>query len=133
MHLGSPILPGVGLGRMDRMMVARRDAVDMGAYDAEVHACNLLEDCATPGKSNFPVSPVVTVQTTDFVAREAAAAELMRNVSFTNALMNGLLAWKEENNASADETAVHFITNHSDVWSGWINDDARAKLAALIK
>jgi glycine betaine/proline transport system substrate-binding protein len=71
--------------------------------------------------------------TTDFQERLPQIAELMTNVSFTNAQMGEVLAWMEENNASADEAAVYFLTNYSDVWSTWINDDAKEKLAALIK
>jgi glycine betaine/proline transport system substrate-binding protein len=61
------------------------------------------------------------------------AAELMKNVSFTNKQMGEVLAWKEDNRASADEAAVYFIQNYKDVWSKWLNDDARKKLSSLLK
>jgi glycine betaine/proline transport system substrate-binding protein len=57
----------------------------------------------------------------------------MRNVSFSNRKMGKLLAWKEDNKASSEEAAVYFLTNNSDLWSTWLNDSARGKLAALIK
>jgi len=56
----------------------------------------------------------------------------MSNVSFTNAQMGEILAWKEQNNASNDEAAVYFLTTYSDVWPSWINDAARERLAALL-
>jgi glycine betaine/proline transport system substrate-binding protein len=46
--------------------------------------------------------------------------------------MSGLLAWQDENNASADEVAAYFLQNYQDVWSGWLNDEARANLASLL-
>lgn len=107
--------------------------VEMPAYDAEKHTCNGLEDCATPGLSAYPVSNVVTAATADFVAREPEAAELMRNITFTNAQMGQVLAWQESNEASYEEAAVYFLTTYKDVWGGWLNDAAREKLAPLLK
>ncbi|MDO7686124.1 MAG: glycine/betaine ABC transporter substrate-binding protein, partial [Loktanella sp.] len=43
------------------------------------------------------------------------------------------LAWQDDNSASYEEAAVYFISNNSDIWSAWLDDDAKAKLAALIK
>jgi glycine betaine/proline transport system substrate-binding protein len=57
----------------------------------------------------------------------------MKNVSFTNAQMGEVLAWQEENKASADEAAVYFLNKYSSVWSKWLNDKARNNLKALIK
>ena len=56
----------------------------------------------------------------------------MSNVSFTNPQLNDLLAWKKDNNASAEEAAVKFIQENSGIWGGWVNDAAKTKLAALI-
>ena len=47
--------------------------------------------------------------------------------------MGTLLAWREENNASSDETAVYFLTNYKDVWKDWLDDAAREKLAPLLQ
>jgi len=57
----------------------------------------------------------------------------MGKISFDITLLSAILAWQEENSASAEEAAVYFLTNESAVWSQWINDAARAKLAAFIK
>lgn len=107
--------------------------VDMGGYKEEVHACNREETCTNPGISAYPQSAVKTAATTDFRAREPEIADLMSKVTFTNAQMNGLLAWMEDNNASAEEGAVHFLTNNQDAWSGWLSDDARENLSALLQ
>ncbi len=108
-------------------------SVELGEYNDEVFKCAADADCDTQGLSSWPVGPVKTVVTTDFASREPEAAALMENVSFTNAQMGEILAWKEENGASNEEAAVFFITNYSDVWSSWVNEDAKAKLSVLIK
>ena len=107
--------------------------IDVGGHKAEAHSCNVKKECAAPGKSDYPSSRVVSVATTDFAKREPAVAEMMKNVSFTNAQMGEVLAWRQDNKASAEESAVHFLTKYKDVWAGWINDDAKKKLSALLK
>ncbi|MEO1089623.1 MAG: ABC transporter substrate-binding protein [Pseudomonadota bacterium] len=107
--------------------------VDVGAYDSDAHACNIREDCATPGKSAYPNAEVLTGATTTFAEREPEIVELMRNVSFTNQQMGEILAWQEENSASPEEAAVYFLSNYKDVWADWLNDDAREKLAPLLQ
>lgn len=107
--------------------------VEVGDYDADIHACNATADCPTPGLSPYPVANVLTVVTTTFQEREPEVAALMEQVSFTNAQMGELLAWQEENGASAEEAAVFYLSNYSDVWSEWLNDEARENLSALLQ
>lgn len=108
-------------------------AVDLGNFDAAIHECNGKIDCPTPAVSNFAAAPVFTGATPNFIEAEPEVAELMRNVSFTNAQMGDVLAWQEENNASADEAAAYFLTTYKEVWGTWLNDSAREKLAALLQ
>lgn len=107
--------------------------IDLGPVNEKVHTCNADKDCQEVGKSQYPPSPVATVVTTDFIERAPEAAKLMENVSFTNKQMGEVLAWKKDNRASADEAAVHFIQNYKNVWSTWIDENAKEKLAGLLK
>lgn len=108
-------------------------SVDLGPYDEKVFLCAASPTCTTEGRSSFPVGPVKTVLTTDFVTREPEIAALMSKVSFSNAEMGDVLAWKEANNASNEEAAVYFLTTYKDVWSSWLSDEARGNLAALLQ
>lgn len=109
--------------------------ISLGDYVPEVHTCDADPDCPNrgQGKSEYPVSPVKTIVTTTFADEQPEVAAFMANLAFTNNQMNSILAWMEENKATAEEAAVYFLTTSSDVWSGWINEDATKKLAALIK
>ncbi|MBO9434859.1 ABC transporter substrate-binding protein [Ruegeria sp. R13_0] len=107
--------------------------VDVGPHVPEAHECNSQEECAEPVLGAFPSSDVTTVVTNTFAESHPEETALMENVQFTNEVMNGLLAWQEENNASGEEAAVYFLTNFQDTWSEWLNDDARGKLSALLK
>ena len=107
--------------------------VEVPAYDADAHACNGDVDCATPGFSAYPAAKVVTAASAAFIAREPAAAALMANVTFTNAQMGEVLAWRLDNNASNEEAAVYFLSTYQDVWADWLDDEAKANLSALLK
>ena len=107
--------------------------VDLGPHDPDLHACNITAGCETPALSAFPRSVVVTVLAEEFVAENEAISSLMTNLSFTNAQMSETLTWVEVNGATYEEGAVHFLTTYSDVWGGWLNDEARENLAALLQ
>ena len=107
--------------------------VKIGEIDEAVHKGNQNKDTADAGVSDFPPAPVLTVVTKDFAEREPEVAALMKNVSFSVDTLNEVLAWQDDNSASAEEAAVYFIKNKSDVWSKWVDDGAREKLSALIK
>ncbi|OED44824.1 glycine/betaine ABC transporter substrate-binding protein [Chromatiales bacterium (ex Bugula neritina AB1)] len=107
--------------------------VKIGDIDPEVHAANGNQDNANPGVSDFPPAPVLTVATDALTEREPAIAELMSTISFDIDILNSTLAWQDDNSASAEEAAVHFLSNHSGVWSKWVSEGAREKLSALIK
>ena len=107
--------------------------VAIGDIDTDIHSRNQNADNPDPGVSDFPPAPVLTVATAGLTEREPDVAELMRMVSFDVDLLSTLLAWQQESSASAEEAAVYFLANYSDVWSQWINDAARENLAAFIK
>jgi glycine betaine/proline transport system substrate-binding protein len=107
--------------------------VRIGEIDEEVHLANQSADNADPGISDYPPAPVLTVATAALAEREPEVAQLMTNLSFEIGVLNSVLAWADDNGASSEEAAVYFIQNHSDIWSGWVNETAREKLAALIK
>lgn len=107
--------------------------VKMAEHDAEKHKCNITAECKTPAMSAFPRSVVVTVLSKDFMAENKDITALMTNLSFTNAQMGATLAWVEDNKASHEEGAVHFLKTYKDVWGAWLNDAAREKLSALLK
>ena len=107
-------------------------AVSVGKYDAEAHTCNGSVDCTSPTFSAYPAAKVTTAASAAFVEREGLVALMMSKVSFTNAQMGEVLAWRLDNNASYDEAAVYFLTTYKDTWGGWLNEEAKAKLTAVL-
>jgi glycine betaine/proline transport system substrate-binding protein len=118
--------PTVPLGKFDMTRV------EIGPIDEEIHGRNQNAGTDSPGISDFPAAPILTAVTADFAEREPEIAELMSNMTFKTDTMSGILAWMEENGANSEEGAVYFLTNFTDEWSAWVNDEARENLAALL-
>ena len=118
--------PTVPLGKYDMTKV------DLGPVKPEVHARNQNADTNDPGVSDFPAAPVATAVTADFQKREPEIFEFLTKMTFKTSNMSSVLAWKDGNNASADEAAVYYLTNFQDQWSNWLNDEARKNLASIL-
>ncbi|MDO6591108.1 glycine/betaine ABC transporter substrate-binding protein [Loktanella sp. D2R18] len=119
--------PTAVIGRYDLVQV------DMGEYDEAAFKAARDVDSTDVGRSSFPPSPVVTAVTTDFVEEHPELGEFLANMTIETDTMNKVLSWMNDNSATGEEAAVYFLSTYQDVWSGWINDDARENLSALLK
>jgi glycine betaine/proline transport system substrate-binding protein len=120
--------PSAVLGKYDLTKV------DIGPVVLEIHAININPDAdpSEVGISAYPPSPVVNVITADLASREPEVADFIKNMSFPNDVINEMLAWKDSNGASADETAAWLLTNHKDMVLSWVSDGARKRLESLL-
>ncbi|OYR07667.1 glycine betaine ABC transporter substrate-binding protein [Brucella thiophenivorans] len=119
--------PTVPLGKYKMTRVA------LGAYDAAKFANLQNPNAPDPQVSDFPEAPSVTAVTAALVKDKPDVVEFLRKMAFQTSEMSALLAWQDENKASAQEAAVQYITMNSADWSTWLSDGAREKLATLIK
>lgn len=119
--------PTTPLGKYDMV------SVDLGEYDEDAHKANQNADNPDPKPSAFPTAPILTIVTKAFSESHPDETELMSNVAFKTETMSSLLAWQDENNATAEEAAVYYLQNNQDEWSGWLNDSASEKLSELLK
>lgn len=118
--------PTVPMGKYDMTRV------ELGAYDEEAFEPLQNPDTPDPQVSEFPAAPILTSATTDFVEANPEIADFFRKMTFQTSTMSALLAWQDENNASAEETAVHFLTDYQDEWTAWISDSARENLSNIL-
>ncbi len=108
--------------------------VTLGEINQEFYLASTVPDAdeSTLGVTDFPASPVYNAMTTAFMEREPEVAEFISNMVMPNDVVSKMLAWKDENNASADETAAWLITNYKDMVFGMVNEEARKNLGALL-
>lgn len=108
--------------------------VSLGPVDEAQHKINATPDAdvATLGVSDFPASPVYNAMTTDFIKAQPEVAAFVENFTLSNSVVSKMLAWKDENNASADETAAWFMVNYKQDLLQMLSDDAAQKLDKLL-
>ena len=80
----------------------------------------------------FPPAPVLTVAVSDLAKRAPAAVDYLSKRTFTNAFLNGLLAWMEENQADGEIAAVHFLNENEDVWRPWVTDEEAGRIKSAL-
>jgi len=104
--------------------------VDFGSGVDEDHFKNCItqKDCLNPKATMYPAAPVYTVTTTKFAETSPAAYAYFTKRSFTNAQMNSLLAWMEDEQADGEIAALYFMQNHEDIWRAWVSEDIATKL-----
>ncbi|WP_424943741.1 ABC transporter substrate-binding protein [Aliiroseovarius crassostreae] len=106
--------------------------VELGPVDPEIHARNQEKDRDAPEISDFPPSPVWTVVTKEFEAEKPAISAMLSKLTFDVDAMSSILAWQDENGASAEEAAVNFLLNNKDVWADWLDDTAKGNLSKIL-
>ena len=119
--------PTVPLGKYDMTQVK------LGEYD-EAKAANLQNPNAeNPEVSEFTAAPILTAATSEFVESNPEETEFFRKMTIKTDTMSALLAWQDDNSATGEEVAVHYLTENPDEWQGWLSDTARENLSELLK
>lgn len=119
--------PTVPMGKYDMTRVS------LGDYDETAFAALQNPDTPDPQVSDFPAASILTSVTSNFAEANPEITEFLGNMTFATETMSGLLAWQDENSASAEETAVQFLSSSPDVWSEWLDEAARENLSNLLE
>ncbi|GGP56955.1 ABC transporter substrate-binding protein [Shewanella saliphila] len=120
--------PTAILGKYDMVKVEFADESDIEHF----RNCISKENCAEPKATMYPAALVQTVTTADFAKKSTLAFSYLGKRSFTNAQMNQLLAWMEENQADGQIAAEEFMINHKDIWGQWVPADVAAKIDSAV-
>lgn len=121
--------PTAVLGKYKMVKVDFGSGVDAKYFSS----CITNPECTDPKVTMYPPSAVDTVITTSFAERSDAAVKYLAARSFTNAEMNGLLAWMEDNQADGEAVMVEFLTNHEAVWTQWVSKDVAIKVKGALQ
>jgi len=107
--------------------------LDMPGNDREHwDSCTVIADCADPKPNGWPRSDVFSVVTDDFAEKASVAMDYVGKRQWDNDTVNTLLAWKDENQATGEETAYYFLENNEDVWSAWVEPEVAEKIRAAL-
>jgi len=118
--------PTAILGKYDMVMVGGMQ------HDPDTWECIKSPDCADPQPNMYPPSKVLTLASTSFADRAPDAYAFVSSVSMPNGAMNALLAWQEDNQATAEGAALHFLETQADLWTQWVPEDVVEKVRAAL-
>ncbi|CAH0530338.1 ABC transporter substrate-binding protein [Vibrio hippocampi] len=120
--------PTAILGKYDMVKV------DFGTGVDEEHflECVATDTCEEPKPTMFPKSPVSTIVATEFANSHPVAMDYLGKRGISNADLNKLLAWMENEQADAEDTMFYFFETYPQVWKAWLSDEAAKKVAAKL-
>jgi len=90
------------------------------------------QDCADPKPTAWTVSEVNTVVTDDFVAKAGPAQEYFKNRVFPGEVMNAMLVFMSENQATGEDAAFEFLSKHPEIWTPWVSAEVAEKIRAAL-
>lgn len=98
----------------------------------EIQRCTSVPGCPDPKDNDYARARVSTVVTSDFAGRAGPAMDYFAHRSWDNATLGKLLAWQEENQASNEFTARHFLKENDALWSAWVSPEVAEKVRAAL-
>ncbi|ULB11018.1 ABC transporter substrate-binding protein [Cereibacter azotoformans] len=99
---------------------------------AEWDSCTAVPDCAEPSVNAYPVSEVFTVVTPAFAEKAGVAMDYVGARRWSNGTVGAVLAWMDENQATNEEAARHFLETYPELWRAWLPAEAADRVAAAL-
>ena len=102
-------------------------------HDAEAWVkCNTKADCANPQKNDWAKADVMTVVTDRFKKAGGDAFNYLNARDWGNDTVNELLAWMQDNQATGEDGANHFLKNYPQIWSEWVTPEVAERIKAAL-
>ncbi len=104
-------------------------------YAGDEHWQNCIgteESCDDIQMTSWTTSVVNSVITDSFMQAGGPAVEYIGNRVFPGPVMNGMLVYMADEQASGEDAAFEFLLKHEDVWTQWVTDEAAAKIKASL-
>ncbi len=91
------------------------------------------QDCADPKATSYTESEVSTVVTESFMNKDSEAKEYLSKRVFPGKVMNEMLVYMGEEQASGADATIEFLKQHESVWTEWVSPDVAEKVKAALK
>lgn len=127
--LGYYWAPTALLGRYDMVKLEHGVPLDKDEWTS----CTSNAECAEPQKNDWPLDRVQTVVAKEFAdAAPAGVMDYLTKRSWTNATVNGVMAWMSDNQATGEDGARHFLRENEDLWTPWVTPEAAEAVRAAL-
>lgn len=121
--------PTALLGRYEMVMLQYDVPLDMDEWKR----CTSNGECPDPKPNAWPLDKVQTIVSTGFSeSAPPAVMDYLAKRSWTNATVNGVMAWMNDNQATGEQGARHFLQENEDLWLDWVDADTAAKVKAAL-
>ncbi len=106
-------------------------SVDLGPWGGLDNWNNcIVAECDNPKPSSWTHARVNTVVTDRFKKAGGVAVDYLAGRVFPGEVMNDMLVYMQENQASGADAAYTFLAEHEALWRSWVSADAAAKIKA---
>jgi len=100
----------------------------MPAHDEAKFKCLTDKNCANPEVTGWAVGEVAVAAVTELKEKAPNVAKFLSKLQVPNAEISTVLAWGDDNSASPEEVATHFLKNYESIWTMWVPADVAAKV-----
>jgi len=104
----------------------------MPAHDAAKFKCLTDKDCANPQVTGWAVGEVAVAVVSELKQKAPNVAKFLSKLQVPNAEISTVLAWGDDNKASPEEVATHFLKNYESIWTKWVPSDVATKVKASL-
>lgn len=119
--------PTAVLGKFDTYQL------ELPPVDLEGYKCNTNPECDEPPvKTAWPSSEVIVGGAAWLKDEAPAVAEYFSKVAVKPDVINQMLAWGDENQADAEDTAINFLKTSEDIWTNWVSPEVADKVRASL-
>lgn len=101
-------------------------------FDQEAFTCLTDANCADPKVTGWAVGEVAVAAVTELKTQAPDVAEFLSKMQVPNAEISKVLAWGDDNGATPEEVAIHFLQNNESIWTNWVPADVAEKVKSSL-
>jgi glycine betaine/proline transport system substrate-binding protein len=90
------------------------------------------QECADPKPSAWTKSEVHTVITDKFKKKGGVAIDYLSSRIWPGSVMNSMLVYMTDNQATGADTAIEFLATQEDIWTKWVPADVAQKVKSAL-
>lgn len=103
------------------------------SHDPATWPCIASPDCENPARNYYPRSVILTLATPGFAARSPEPYGFLTRMAWESDLVSRLLGWMDRHQATAQETAEHFLRNHESAWMAWVSPEVATQVQVSLE
>lgn len=82
------------------------------------------QECLDPQASSYTESEVHTIITDRLMTEGGIAVDYLKSRVFPGEVMNEMLVYMNDNQATGEDAAYHFLEAYPQIWSEWVSEEA---------